>query len=114
MQSKFSTEILYPLLFKALWKANGRHYKLFETNLLMPEGVAFISNKSRVDTPRDSKVMSTARTDRQTRQMAFQLYIVEDAVNSPSVLSYFAKINGCQDVLNQVGIHPLNQQPESA
>ena len=66
VQSKFSAETLYPPSFKAPWKANGRHYKLFETNLLMPEGVAFISSKSGVDTPRVGKVMSAARTDGQT------------------------------------------------
>ena len=66
MQNKFSAEILYPPSFKALWKANGRHYKLFETNLLMPEGMAFILSKSGVDTPRGGKVMSTVRTDGQT------------------------------------------------
>ena len=68
MQSKFSAEILYPLMFKAPRKANGRHYKPFETNLLIPEGVAFISSKSGVDTLRGGKVMSEARTDGQTDQ----------------------------------------------
>ena len=68
MQSKFSAEILYPPSFKVPWKANGRHYKLFETNLLMPEGVAFISSKSGINKPRGGKVMSAARTDIQTDQ----------------------------------------------
>ena len=77
MQSKLSAEILYPPSFKAPWKANGRHYKLFETNLLMPEGVAFTLSKFGVDTPQGGKVMSAARTDKQTRQTAFQLYIVD-------------------------------------
>ena len=57
MQVKFSSEILYTLSFS---------YKLFETNLLMPEDVAFISSKSGVDTWQDNKVMSAVRTERQT------------------------------------------------
>ena len=76
MQSKFSAEILYPLLFKAPWKANSRHYKLFEINLFMPEDVAFILSKSGVNTPRGGKVMSALRMD---RQAAFCLYIVDES-----------------------------------
>ena len=66
MQVKFSSEILYTLSFKALWTANGSGYKLFETNLLIAEDVAFISSKSGVDTWQDNKVMSAVRTERQT------------------------------------------------
>ena len=69
MQSKLSAEILYPSLFKAPWKANGSGWKLFKTNLLMPEDVAYISSKSGVNTSRDGKVMGMAKkvlTDRQT------------------------------------------------
>ena len=59
----FNTSMLRKELHSVLQSA-----VYFEKNLLMPEDVAFISSKSEVDTLRDDKVMSAARTDGQTDQ----------------------------------------------
>ena len=84
----------------------------------MPEDLAYISSKSRVDTSRDGKVMSVAKKVWTDRQTAFRLYIVDACtlvcmyvcmyalgLGNISIYCQYREIRSCN---NDIRLHKVN------